>query len=124
MESTTVAERHYKRMSNRRTGQHAHGLVLTCAQTRSPRHRLGHRIGANRVAETPNLDDIRRALESNEFFLVYQPVVTLDGRRCVGAEALIRWRRGAAVVDAGAFIPQIENTPLSGPITYWVMDTV
>ena len=77
------------------------------------------------MAETPNLDDIRRALESNEFFLVYQPIVTLDGRRCVGAEALIRWRRGrAAVIDAGDFIPQIENTPLSGAITYWVMDTV
>jgi len=76
------------------------------------------------VAETPNLDDIRRALESNEFFLVYQPIVTLDGRRCVGAEALIRWRRSGAVVEAGEFIPLIENTPLSGPITYWVMDTV
>lgn len=77
------------------------------------------------MAETPNLDDIRRALESNEFFLVYQPIVTLDGRRCVGAEALIRWRRSSgAVVDAGDFIPRIENTPLSGAITYWVMDTV
>jgi EAL domain-containing protein (putative c-di-GMP-specific phosphodiesterase class I) len=76
------------------------------------------------VAET-NLDDIRRALHSNEFFVVYQPIVTLDGHRCVGAEALIRWRRGGAtVIDAGDFIPQTENTPLSGAITYWVMDTV
>jgi EAL domain-containing protein (putative c-di-GMP-specific phosphodiesterase class I) len=77
------------------------------------------------VAEPPNLDDIRRALQSNEFFLVYQPIVTLDGQRCAGAEALIRWRRGnATVIDAGAFIPHTENTPLSGAITYWVMDTV
>ena len=77
------------------------------------------------MTETPNLDDIRRALESNEFFLVYQPIVTLDGRRCVGAEALIRWRRSSgAVIEAGDFIPRIENTPLSGVITYWVMDTV
>ena len=77
------------------------------------------------MAETPNLDDIRRALQSNEFVLAYQPIVTLDGRRCVGAEALIRWRReSAAVIDAGDFIPQTENTPLSGAITYWVIDTV
>ena len=77
------------------------------------------------MTETPNLDDIRRALRSNEFFLVYQPIVSLDGQRCIGAEALIRWRRGStAVIDAGDFIPQIENTPLSGVVTYWVMDTV
>ena len=77
------------------------------------------------MAEPPKVDDIRRALQSNEFFVVYQPIVALDGRRCVGAEALIRWRRGGAtVVDAGEFIPQAENTPLSGAITYWVMDTV
>lgn len=76
------------------------------------------------MAEPANLDDIRRALHSNEFFLVYQPIVALDGQRCVGAEALIRWRRGGATVDAGEFIPQTENTPLSGAITYWVLDTV
>ena len=77
------------------------------------------------MAETLNLDSIRRALQANEFLLVYQPIVELNSRRCVGAEALIRWRRaGTTVFDAGDFIPQIENTPLSGAITYWVMDTV
>jgi sensor c-di-GMP phosphodiesterase-like protein len=77
------------------------------------------------VAETLNLDSIRRALQANEFFLVYQPIVELRSRRCVGAEALIRWRRdNAIVVDAGEFIPQTENTPLSGSVTYWVMDKV
>ena len=74
---------------------------------------------------TPNLDDIRRALQANEFFLVYQPIVALRDRRCIGAEALIRWRRGSAtVVGAGEFIPQTENTPLSGAVTYWVIETV
>lgn len=77
------------------------------------------------MAEPANLDDIRRALQANEFFLVYQPIVALVDGRCVGAEALIRWRRGGAnIVDAGAFIPQTDNTPLSGSITYWVLDTV
>jgi sensor c-di-GMP phosphodiesterase-like protein len=72
-----------------------------------------------------NLDDIRRALQTNEFFLVYQPIVSLSDGRCVGAEALIRWQRnGTTVVEAGDFIPQTENTPLSGTVTYWVMDTV
>jgi sensor c-di-GMP phosphodiesterase-like protein len=70
-------------------------------------------------------DTARQALAAGEFFLVYQPIVALRDRRCVGAEALIRWRRSdGTVIDAGDFMPQIENTPLSGTITYWVMDTV
>ena len=71
------------------------------------------------------LDEIRSALDKREFFLVYLPIVSLFDGRCVGAEALIRWRRGnEIVVDACEFIPSTENTPLSGAITYWVVDTV
>jgi sensor c-di-GMP phosphodiesterase-like protein len=70
-------------------------------------------------------DKVRRALSAGELFLLYQPIVSLRDRRCVGAEALIRWRGSdGTVMEAGDFIPQIENTPLSGTITYWVMDTV
>jgi EAL domain-containing protein (putative c-di-GMP-specific phosphodiesterase class I) len=71
-----------------------------------------------------NVDTIRCAFEAHEFFLVYQPIVSLRDRRCFGAEALIRWRRGEAVVDAADFIPATDRTPLSGRITYWVIDTV
>jgi EAL domain-containing protein (putative c-di-GMP-specific phosphodiesterase class I) len=69
-------------------------------------------------------DDIQAGLERGDLFVEYLPTVTLADARCVGAEALVRWRRGEVVVPAGAFIPQIENTPLSGRITYWVIDTV
>lgn len=69
-------------------------------------------------------ETVRQALAAGELFLVYQPIVALRDRRCVGAEALIRWRRSdGTIIDAGDFIPQIEQTPLSGTITYWVMDT-
>ena len=76
------------------------------------------------MTEATDIETIRRALQADEFFLVYQPIVALDDHRCVGAEALIRWRRGNVVTDAGDFIPQTDKTPLSGTITYWVMDTV
>ena len=66
-----------------------------------------------------------RRLEKREFFLVYLPTVSLHDGRCVGAEALIRWRRpGNVVVDPEHFIPLTDQTPLSGAITYWVIDTV
>jgi len=72
----------------------------------------------------PTAKDVRAALYGGELFLEYQPVVTLLDARCVGGEALIRWRRGARVVSPKEFIPLIEDTPVSGLLTYWVIDTV
>lgn len=68
------------------------------------------------------LDEIYEGLRNDEFFLEYQPIVALDSGRCWGAEALIRWSRSAGLVMPGAFIPQVENTPISGVLTYWVID--
>lgn len=70
------------------------------------------------------LDQIRAGFEANEFFLEYLPTIALDDCRCVGAEALVRWRRPERVVPPLEFILQLENTPLSGPLTYWVVETV
>jgi sensor c-di-GMP phosphodiesterase-like protein len=70
------------------------------------------------------LSSIKAALEAGEFFLVYQPIVLLRDRLCFGAEALIRWRREDAILNASEFIPLTDGTPLSGMVTYWVIDTV
>lgn len=68
--------------------------------------------------------EITDALQAGDFFLEYLPIVSLTDGHCFGAEALIRWRRGSNVVHPLEFIPQIENTPLSGLVTYWVLETV
>ena len=70
------------------------------------------------------LEAIVKGFEGREFFLEYLPVISLENGRCVGAEALIRWRRPDGVVYPDQFIPVVENTPYSGPITHWVIDTV
>lgn len=67
---------------------------------------------------------IEQGLAQGEFFLEYLPTIALDDGRCVGAEALIRWARAGAIVQPGEFIPVVENTPVSGRLTYWVMDTI
>jgi sensor c-di-GMP phosphodiesterase-like protein len=76
--------------------------------------------------DLPAIQDgaIQEGITRGEFFLEYLPTIALSDGRCIGAEALIRWRRPSGVVPPGAFIPLIENTPLSGLVTYWVMDTV
>jgi sensor c-di-GMP phosphodiesterase-like protein len=71
-----------------------------------------------------DLAAIRDGLARGEFFLEYLPAISLSDGRCLGAEALVRWRRATGVVPAGQFIPLVENTPLSGLLTYWVLDTV
>jgi sensor c-di-GMP phosphodiesterase-like protein len=66
--------------------------------------------------------DIEDALLAGDMFLEYLPIVDLAEDRCVGAEALVRWRRGARVIPPTEFIPCVEGTPLSGLLTYWLVD--
>jgi diguanylate cyclase (GGDEF)-like protein/PAS domain S-box-containing protein len=57
--------------------------------------------------------DLRRAVERNEFRLVYQPIVRLEDRTVAGFEALLRWehpRRG--VIPPSEFIPIAESCGL------------
>ena len=73
---------------------------------------------------TAAASEIRAALYRGDLFLEYLPVVSLADKRCTGAEALVRWRRGSRIVPPLQFIPLIENTPVSGLLTYWVVDPV
>ena len=67
---------------------------------------------------------VRQALFACEMFLEYLPTVRLSDGCSVGCEALVRWRRDGRIVPPMDFIPIIENTPVAGLLTYWVIDTM
>ena len=68
------------------------------------------------------LANMPRALEKDEFHLVYQPIMNLKDNTIVGVEALIRWRYGDAMLTPDQFIPLAEETKLIDHITEWVLD--
>ncbi len=67
---------------------------------------------------------IRAAARDHNFYVVYQPVVELATRRVVGAEALVRWRRGRTVIGPDSFIKLAEDSGVISLITKNVMDIV
>ena len=67
-------------------------------------------------------NQLRRALEKQEFVLHYQPKVNLASGQVTGAEALIRWNDPhSGLVAPGRFIPVLEETGLIHEVGRWAL---
>ncbi len=67
---------------------------------------------------------LHTALQKNELFLHYQPIIDLKNNKIVAMEALIRWQHPKlGLITPSTFIPIAESSGTICPIGLWVLRT-
>jgi diguanylate cyclase (GGDEF)-like protein len=67
--------------------------------------------------------ELAGALQRKDFFLEYQPIVSLEDGSITGLEAFIRWRHAEmGIVPPNVFIPVAVASPLIHQLGYWVIE--
>ncbi|MGP8009937.1 MAG: EAL domain-containing protein [Acidimicrobiales bacterium] len=70
------------------------------------------------------VEELTKALENEQFFLVYQPEIDLRSNAFVGVEALLRWRHPKrGVLSPDEFVPELEASGLIVEVGRWALVT-
>lgn len=106
--------------------------LLQCADTamyeakelgKNGYHFYTQQMTHNMIGQFKIQNDLKSALQEDEFVLFYQPQIDLLTNRIIGAEALIRWRHPQlGMMPPMNFIPVAENCGLIVQIGQWVIE--
>jgi len=81
-------------------------------------------VRATPPLDTALVDDLRLALDREQFALVFQPKVALAGGVVTGAEGLLQWQHHEqGVVSPYRFVPLLEDLDLIERVTLWMIET-
>jgi diguanylate cyclase (GGDEF)-like protein len=105
--------------------RHADRAMYTAKQTGKNCYRLFDTEQNEAVnIQRENLDNIRTALDRQQFVLYYQPKVNMSTGEVIGVEALIRWQHPVrGLVPPLDFLPAIEGHAISLEVGEWVINT-
>jgi diguanylate cyclase (GGDEF)-like protein/PAS domain S-box-containing protein len=68
------------------------------------------------------MGELRHAIDDNQLFPLFQPKISLQTKRAMGVETLVRWQHpNFGVIPPDQFIPLAEQTGLIKALTIWVL---
>ncbi len=71
------------------------------------------------------IQDIDRAMQENQLYVLYQPKVCSNSNVVFGVEALLRWKHPVhGVISPALFIPILEENGKMHEVTDWLIDHV
>jgi diguanylate cyclase (GGDEF)-like protein len=80
--------------------------------------RMGEELRMRKTVE----DELRAAIDRNELIAQYQPILSADGEKVVGVEALVRWRHPIhGLISPDRFVGVAEDSGIILPLGEWML---